>query len=141
MQGYIVHFFAYTMAMAGFFAVCVFIYKKLCIQSLSADKTDFLKIENGVRINARKQIFVIRAGEERFLVASDYDRTTLLAKLGKPEPKTEENAQNEEDDMTIFEQAEIDDKYLENAKILNFISDGDENIAPVLKRINKKMKA
>ena len=128
MQGYMIHFFAYTMAMVGFFAICLYIYKKLCIQGLSCKKTDFLTIENGVRINARKQIFVVKAGEERFLVASDYDRTTLLAKL------------NTEDDKDISsEKTPVPKKHLSNAQIINIHS--EEDVAPALKRINEKMKA
>jgi len=133
MQGYIVHFFAYTMAMAGFFAVCLVIYKKLCIQGFSSNKADFLKIESGVRINARKQIFVIKAGEERFLVASDYDRTTLLAKLDATE-KTDE-------DTFALEKSLPQKIHISDANILNFASEDRENIAPALKRINEKMKA
>lgn len=136
MQGYIVHFFAYTMAMAGFFAVCLFIYKKLCIQGFSSGKTEFLTIENGVRINARKQIFVVKAGDERFLVASDYDRTTLLAKL-----ETNQKSEAEEENLSASEKMTPQKIHLSNAKILNFASEEDENIAPVLKRINEKMKA
>ena len=133
MQGYIVHFFAYTMAMAGFFAVCLVIYKKLCIQGFSSNKADFLKIESGVRINARKQIFVIKAGEERFLVASDYDRTTLLAKLDATE-KTDE-------DTFSLEKSLPQKIHISDANILNFASEDRKNIAPALKRINEKMKA
>ena len=134
MQGYIIHFFAYTMAMAGFFAVCLFIYKKLCIQGFSSNKTDFLKIENGVRINARKQIFVVRAGEERFLVASDYDRTTLLAKLDTSEDISAEKT-------VTLQNTAPQNIHLSDANILNFASEDRENIAPALKRINNKMKA
>jgi len=128
MQGYMLHFFAYTMAMVGFFAVCLYIYKKLCIQGLACKKTDFLTIENGIRINARKQIFVVKAGEERFLVASDYDRTTMLAKLNTDDEKTDTKETTAVPEEHLFN----------NPRILNFHS---EDVAPALKRINEKMKA
>ena len=89
MQGYFIQFLAYTMAMVGFLTVCVFTYKKLCAKALSNSNEDFLYIENGLRINARKQLLVVRAGKERFLIASDAESTTMLAKLEEEEKETQ----------------------------------------------------
>lgn len=134
MQGYMVHFLAYSMAMVGFFGICIFIYKKLCIQGLTGKRTDFLTIENGLRLNARKQLLVIKAGNERFLVASDYDRTTMLAKLNSEEEEKEDNT-------VILRKNTVPQKNIYNNQILNFNSDKEEVVPPALKRINEKMKA
>lgn len=80
MQGYFVQFLAYTMAMVGFLAICLFVYKKLGLSSFNPKNSE-LSIENCLRINARKYIYIIKAGKERFLIAADSERTTMLAKL------------------------------------------------------------
>jgi len=143
MHGYMVHFIAYSMAMVGFFGILIFVYKKLCLQGLAGNRTDFLKIENGIRINARKQILVVKAGNERFLVAADYDRTTMLAKLNSDEAESTENKnlENKEDNSINFKKDSIQINNLNNNQILNFNHESSKNVAPALKRINEKMKA
>lgn len=81
MQGCFVQFMAYAMAMVGFLSICLLTYKKLCIQSQTGKNSDCLSIENALRLNPKKQIYIVRAGNERFLVASDSETTTMLAKL------------------------------------------------------------
>ncbi len=81
MGHYLINFMAYTLAMVGVITVCLVVYKK-CVLNVGENKTpDFLKIENALNISARKTIYVVRAGEEKFLIASDVDKTTFLSKL------------------------------------------------------------
>lgn len=82
MSGYFIQFLAYTFAMVGFLAVCLVTYKKFCQPTMMNNSAECLCIENALRLTPRKQIYVVRAGDERFLVASDSDSTTMLAKLG-----------------------------------------------------------
>lgn len=82
MSGYFIQFLAYTFAMVGFLAVCLVTYKKFCQPTMMNNSAECLCIENALRLTPRKQIYVVRAGDERFLVASDADSTTMLAKLG-----------------------------------------------------------
>lgn len=81
MGGYIVHFTVYTMAMVGLIFFAVYVYKKIANGSLCSKNAKFLSIEDSMSLSPRKSIHVIRAGNEKFLIASDVDRTTLLAKL------------------------------------------------------------
>lgn len=136
MKGYMIHFLVYSLAMVGFFGVCLYIYKNLCIKGLAGNKNDFLTVENGIRINPRKQILIVRAGNERFLIASDYDRTTMLAKLNSENEKTNDN----ENISNISNISDITENYLESNRVLEFKSMQEEDIPPVLKRINEKMK-
>ncbi len=85
MSGYFVQFLAYTFAMVGFLAVCMITYKKFCQPAMMNNSADCLCIENALRLNPKKQIYVVRAGNERFLVASDAETTTMLAKLDSHE--------------------------------------------------------
>ena len=125
MQHYFIQFLAYTMAMVGFLAICVVIYKKLGINSFSQSNKD-LYIENGLRINARKYIYIIKAGNERFLVASDIERTTMLAKL-------------QEDENPIKKSQEINKTV--DIQSINEIKNDEISKTPLMMRISNKMKA
>ena len=84
MTGYLVNFTVYTMAMLGLIFFALMVYKKFAAGSsfskISKNKT--LSIEETISIAPRKTLYVVKAGEERFLIAGDVDKTTLISKLG-----------------------------------------------------------
>ena len=82
MGSYIANFTVYTMAMLGLIFFALFVYKKFMAGGLGGSSSKFLSIEETMNINPRKSLLVVRAGNEKFLVASDVDRTTLISKLG-----------------------------------------------------------
>ena len=79
MSTYLLNFIVYTTAMIGIIFLAVFAYKKLSFNGISQSK--FLNVEDCISFAPRKNLYVIRAGNERFLVASDAERTTLISKL------------------------------------------------------------
>ena len=83
MAHYIVSFIVYTCAMSGLIALALFVYKKVTNISSTGRKTKMLSVEEVLNINPRKALMIVRAGDERFLLASDVDKTTLISKLGK----------------------------------------------------------
>ena len=85
MGGYVVNFTVYTMAMVGLICFAVFVYKKIMDGGLGRKSTKFLSIEDTLNLNPRKTLHVIKAGNEKFLIASDVDRTTLISRLGVAE--------------------------------------------------------
>lgn len=87
MGSYILNFTVYTMAMCGLIVFALFVYKKFAQGCFSSKKSNFLNVEDTLSLAPRKLLYVIRAGEERFLVASDADKTCLISKL-----KTNETA-------------------------------------------------
>jgi len=92
MTGYMINFGVYTMAMVGIIAAALLVYKKSTIMN-SGSKSN-LKIDDRIALNARKSLYVVNAGGERFLIAGDLDNTSLIAKLGQNdtlEPKTVTN--------------------------------------------------
>lgn len=80
MGGYIANFTVYTMAMLGLICFALFVYKKFLINNTSKN-SNFLGIEECISIAPRKTLYVVRAGNERFLIASDVDKTSLISKL------------------------------------------------------------
>lgn len=81
MGSYVINFTVYTMAMIGLILFAVFVYKKIVNGGLYNNSSKFLSVEDSISLNPRKSLLVVRAGNEKFLVASDLDRTTLLSKL------------------------------------------------------------
>ncbi len=82
MTSYMINFGVYTMAMIGFIALCAFIYKKSNTLATFNTKSS-LKIDDKITLNARKSLYVVNAGGERFLIAGDIDNTSLIARLGQ----------------------------------------------------------
>lgn len=81
MGGYVVNFTVYTMAMIGLICFAVFVYKKIMNGELGKKRTNYIEIEDTLNLNPRKTLHVVRAGNEKFLIASDVDRTSLISKL------------------------------------------------------------
>ncbi|MBQ2644651.1 flagellar biosynthetic protein FliO [bacterium] len=132
MQGYFIQFMAYTMAMVGFLSICMITYKKLCIQSQTGKNSDCLCIENVLKINPKKQIYVVRAGKERFLVASDAETTTMLAKLDNYSENTKQTEEiKEKIDIKNAISLSSFKKFENSKKTINEI--------PAFKRIKEKM--
>lgn len=78
-MGYMINFIVYTAAMIGIIFLAVFVYKKCSINTTS--KSKILNVEECISIGPRKELFIVKAGNERFLVASDVGRTSLISKL------------------------------------------------------------
>ncbi len=81
MNIYLVNFAVYTLAMIGFIALALFIYKKSVYSGNVSKNKEFLQVENTLRLSAAKTVYVIKAGNEKFLIAGDAANTTMLAKL------------------------------------------------------------
>lgn len=81
MGSYILNFMVYTMAMCGLICFALFVYKKFATGNFLTKNSQYLNIEETLSLAPRKMLYVIRAGEERFLIASDADKTTLISKL------------------------------------------------------------
>ncbi len=80
METYVINFIVYTAAMVGVIYGAVFVYKK-STTGLRASKNKFMQVEETLSIAPRKTLYVVSAGSEKFLIASDVDKTTLISKL------------------------------------------------------------
>ncbi len=91
------NFTVYTMAMLGMIFFAVFVYKKVMNGSIYKNGSKNLSIEERMSINPRKSLLIVKAGDERFLVASDMERTSLISKLKNPEMNLQkiQNVQND----------------------------------------------
>lgn len=81
MNSYLAHFAVYTFAMIGFIVMVLFVYKKTMYSQACNINKNYLKVENSLKLSPTKTVYVLKAGNERFLVAGDSANTTMLAKL------------------------------------------------------------
>lgn len=80
MTGYLINFIVYTTAMIGVIFLALFSFKKfsnICFTK----KSSMLNVEDTMKLSARKTLYIIKAQNEKFLIAADIDRTSLIAKL------------------------------------------------------------
>ena len=81
-MGYLSNFIVYMLAMVGVIMIALFVFKKTT--SCNIRKTSGgrgLRVVETLPLSTRKTLYVIEAGKERFLIAGDIDRTTLISKL------------------------------------------------------------
>lgn len=82
MTGYLSGFVFYTLAVIGVLLLAMIILKKaMAFNNFKSNEKSILKIEESLSIGFKKDLHVVRAGEEMFLIASDAERTTFLTKL------------------------------------------------------------
>ena len=80
-MGYLSSFIVYLFAMMGVIVLALVVYKKFNVNSIGIKPNHTLKIEDSLGISARKTLYIVRSGSERFLIAADMERTTLISKL------------------------------------------------------------
>lgn len=85
MSGYIASFSIYTLAMIGVIFIGLVVVKKTLSMSPQKNKNNFLKVESSLSIEPRKTLHVIKAGREKFLIASAGDGCQFMTKLEKQE--------------------------------------------------------
>ncbi len=94
MLNYIIAFSLYTLAMIGIFFIAFVVYKKT-INFNGPRQNEGMKIEDMLRLSQRKSLYIINVQNERFLIASDLENTTFLAKLA-PRQISPQNEQTPE---------------------------------------------
>ena len=83
MNGYILNFLVYTMAMIGIMFLAVVVYKKTYSFGKPSNNKNDMKIEESLALSPKKTLYVVNVKNEKFLIASDSERTSFLAKLGE----------------------------------------------------------
>ena len=81
MTHYLINFTIYTMAMVGVILIALFTFKSFSNGTFSR-KSSSLNVVDSMKLSTRKTLYVVKADNERFLIAADIDKTSLIAKLG-----------------------------------------------------------
>ena len=86
-MGYLANFMVYTLAMVGviILTLLVFKYSTGC-KIKKSNHSGSLKVIDSLSLSTRKTLYVVETNGEKFLIAGDIDRTTLISKLNsRPE--------------------------------------------------------
>lgn len=129
MGGYLVNFAVYTMAMIGLIFFALMLYKKIAIGGDCSKKSGFLGVEESISIAPRKNLYVVRAGNERFLIAGDVDKTTLISKL---EDKTVTHIPNSQ-----FKHSEVSSEGIDDLPVISAFSNKSSTVLhDMVRKIN-----
>ena len=82
-MGYLANFIVYTLAMVGVMGLALFAFKKFALGGGKLNSSKCLKVIDAMTLSPRKTLYIVSAGDEKFLIAGDVDRTTLRSKLGE----------------------------------------------------------
>lgn len=144
---YLINFLVYSMAMVGLLFVCLMVYKKTMLNSRCAKNNEELTVENALNLSQRKTLYVIKAGNEKFLIAADVERTSFLAKLNAneqvqignvknimPEIRTAERTSNEKS-------AHTQNKPVDYSEVMAAIKNSNsiKSKQPVMKQMLEKL--
>lgn len=139
MGHYLVSFSIYTLAMVGVIFAALFVFKTFSNKCFSK-KSSMLKIEDSMSLSPRKTLYVINAKNERFLIASDIDRTSLIAKLDiECESETISPAVTRVDKSTNLASFDGIESINEFTSLIDFQKER-ANKRPMMKELARKLK-
>ena len=79
-MGYLTNFIVYTLAMIGVISITLMVFKGST--GIGTNKNSrYLEVHDTLSLGPRKTLYIVSAGEEKFLIASDVDKTSLISKL------------------------------------------------------------
>ena len=87
-MGYLANFIVYTFAMVGVVVIALLVFKNSTGIS-TKNSSKFLKVHDTLSIGPRKTLYIVSAGNEKFLIAGDVDKTSLISKLNTQEVNNE----------------------------------------------------
>lgn len=141
MAGYFGSFLIYTSAMIGVIVLALFVFKAFSNKCFTK-KSSMMKIEDSMGLSPRKTLYVVNIENERFLIAADVDRTTLISKLGT---KTEKELKLvREDKSTELDSFDGVESISDFTSVLNFSkesSHSSSNKGPMMRELVKKLSA
>ena len=79
-MGYLANFMVYTFAMVGVIVIALLVFKNATSQG-TGTKSKYLKVIDSMSLAPRKTLYIVSTGKEKFLIAGDVDKTTLISKL------------------------------------------------------------
>lgn len=142
MTGYLINFSIYTTAMIGVIFLALYTFKKFS-NGCFTKKSSILNIEDTMRLSPRKTLYIIKANNEKFLIAADVDRTSLLSKLdSKAETESLPSIEkpSREDKSATLSSFDGIESINDFASIIDF-NKKKINKGPVMKELAKKLTA
>lgn len=100
-MGYISNFIVYTLAMLGVIVMALFVFKYTTGVKVNRNgSVKNLKVTESLSLSPRKTLYIVETDGERFLIAGDADRTTLISRLDyKNKTNTNNKTLNQEESL------------------------------------------
>ncbi len=142
-MGYIANFIVYTLAMVGVIVFALLVFKKSTAFN-GTKSSKYLKVVDTMSLAPRKMLYIVSAGNEKFLIAGDSDKTTLISKLEsennkqilnfqQSEEHLQENTKSFQDTMSSLKKADYADR--RNLTIKSPFSDNCNNTKSVIRNL------
>jgi len=98
MESQLTAFSVYTLAMIGLVFIGLVVVKKSLTFTPKKNQNNFLKIEASLNLEPRKNLYVVKAGREKFLISSSGESCQFMSKLetGRPDIKNFSATQKKE---------------------------------------------
>lgn len=133
MTNYLINFSIYTLAMIGIIFAALFVFKTFSNKCFSK-KSAMLSIEGSMSLSPRKTLYIVNAKNEKFLIAADIDRTSLIAKLSNME-ETVNIREDKSSDLSSFDGIE---SLSEFASVIDFKKERSKK-EPMMKELARKL--
>jgi flagellar biogenesis protein FliO len=134
MTNYLINFSIYTMAMIGVIFIALYTFKAVSGGGFSR-KTSMLNVIDTMKLSARKTLYVIKAENEKFLIAADIDKTSLIAKLGE---NSEQIIKKREDKGVSLKSFDGIESINEFSSVINFNEEKAKK-GPMMRELAKKL--
>ena len=117
-MGYLSNFIVYTLAMVGVIVIALMVFKGATGSGVK-NGSKYLKVHDTLSLGPRKTLYIVSAGEEKFLIAGDVDKTSLISKLNPRKSSEETNLPVEETSFSIKDFKETMNEYSEQKKYID----------------------
>ena len=136
-MGYLTNFIVYTLAMVGVIVIALMVFKgSTGVGTKKSSK--YLKVHDTLSVGPRKTLYIVSAGNEKFLIAGDVDKTSLISKLNS-EDKQELKISTEENFKEVLEASTNKNKYIDR-KNLGITSVQNKPYDSVMKNLAERLR-
>lgn len=136
MTNYLASFSIYTMAMVGIIFFALFVFKTFSNRCFTK-KSAMLNVEDSMGLSPRKTLYIINADNQRFLIAADVDRTTLISQLDTNSKAEIKPVRDDKSlDLKSFDGVESIGEF---ASVIDF-KKGPTNKGPMMRELARKVK-
>lgn len=115
-MGYLTNFIVYMLAMVGVLVVAMLVFKHTAGGCAKSSSGKCLKVLDTLSIGPRKTLYIVSAGNEKFLIAGDTERTSLISKLNPKETCEERISAVMTTDKEDYSTKSYADRTFSNAK-------------------------
>ena len=144
-MGYLTNFIVYTLAMVGVIVIALLVFKN-ATNGCAKNGSKYLKVHDTLSLGPRKTLYIVSAGDEKFLIAGDVDKTSLISKLNtkdNEEYATQSNLTNSVDTIKTFRETmqgvSQKDSYIDRS-IVGIHATQNKPYGSVMKNLAEKIK-